>query len=224
MIKVIAYDLDDTLLDTTGLLAPRYARSTFELMIKKGLKLSLDECERQRLHLVRSVSHRDTFEKLAHDFGTSETVACLPEIIEHFYNPEIPETLPLMPGARENIDYLKNKYVLYLVTAGSLQSQLAKAKALNVVKDFKDVIVVDSIQKKKKKDAFEAILRAESIQPENMLCIGNSLSSEIKDALELGNIACHFEHGEARGTVENLVRPPHFRIKTHSEFIPTCQL
>ena len=111
MIKAIAFDLDDTLLDTSGLLAPQFALATFEFMIKKGLKMSVEECEILRKEMVKSVSHREVFETLARNFGTDETRAALPEIIKHFYDPTLPDHLPLMPGARENIDYLKQKYV-----------------------------------------------------------------------------------------------------------------
>ena len=34
MIKVIAFDLDDTLLDTSGLLAPKATRDAFDILIK----------------------------------------------------------------------------------------------------------------------------------------------------------------------------------------------
>lgn len=224
MIKAIAFDLDDTLLDTSGLLAPQFALATFRFMIDKGLKLTVEECEEIRKELVKTVSHREVFERLAQEYGTAETIENLPEIIDHFYNPALPQDLPLMPGARENLDYLKNKYALYLVTAGARTSQLAKAFALGIVKDFKKVIVVNSLIKHRKYDTFLQILNEEQIQPHELLCIGNSLVSEIADALEIGAIACHFEHGESRGLVENLKRAPHFNIKTHAELIETCKL
>ena len=224
MIKVIAFDLDDTLLDTSGLLAPRFALATFHFMIKKGLKINVKECEEIRKKLVTKVSHREVFEKLAYEYGTQETVDNLPEIIDHFYNPILPDQLPLMPGARENIEYLKNKYTLYLVTAGAQTSQLSKAFAMGIVKDFKKVIVVNSLIRHRKADAFLKIINEEQIQASELLCIGNSLVSEIADAIEIGAIACHFDHGESRGSVENLSRKPHFYLKTHAELIKACGL
>ncbi|MGZ3692198.1 MAG: HAD family hydrolase [Pseudobdellovibrio sp.] len=224
MIKAIALDLDDTLLDTTGLLAPQYALETFQFMISKGLKLSLVECEFRRRELIKKMSHREVFEGFANEFGTDETRAALERTIEMFYNPALPEKLPLMEGARENIDYLKTKYSLYLVTAGAEKSQLAKAEAMGVMKDFKKVIVVNSLLKHRKKDAFQNIVSEEKIESENLLCVGNSITSEIKDALAIGAITCHFEHGEARGEISDLIRPPHFHIKHHSELIQACRL
>jgi FMN phosphatase YigB (HAD superfamily) len=193
-------------------------------MITKGLKLSVEECEEIRKELVKSVSHREVFERLAHEHGTPETIENLPEIIDHFYNPVLPQELPLMLGARENLDYLKDKYALYLVTSGARTSQLSKAFAMGIVRDFKKVIIVNSLIRHRKYDTFLEIIKDEQIKPDELLVIGNSLLSEIADALEVGAITCHFDHGESRGSVENLSRSPHFTVKNHAELIKTCQL
>ena len=70
MIKAIAIDLDDTLLDTSGILAPQATRDAFSCLIENGLKLSLAECEAMRIELIKSISHRDVFEKLASEYAT----------------------------------------------------------------------------------------------------------------------------------------------------------
>jgi putative hydrolase of the HAD superfamily len=224
MIKAIAFDLDDTLLDTSGLLTPKASRDTFSLMIEKGLKLSLSECESFRTNLIRTYSHREVFEKLANTYGTPETIEHLPQIYDSFYFAKLPDTLPLIKDARQNLDYLKTKYTLYLVTAGIESSQLGKVQALGIKKDFKDVFVVNSLLKHKKKDAFQKIIEIEKIKPNELLCVGNSLLSEIQDALSLGAKACYFEHGEERGKLSDLPRLPDYHVKNHSELIKACQL
>ena len=224
MIKAIAFDLDDTLLDTSGLLTPSASRETFNLMIKKGLKLTPAECESFRTGLIRQHSHREVFEKLATEYGTPETIEHLPQIYDSFYFAKLPHNLPLIEGARQNLDYLKPKYALYLVTAGIESSQLGKVAALDIEKDFRKVFVVNSILKHKKKDAFNEIIKMENIKPDELLCVGNSLLSEIQDALQIGAKACYFEHGEERGKLSDLPRHPDFHVKNHSELIKTCQL
>ena len=224
MIKAIAFDLDDTLLDTSGLLTPQASRDTFSLMIQKGLKLSLGECESFRTNLIRSFSHREVFEKLANSYGTAETIEHLPQIYDSFYFAKLPDHLPLIKDAQQNLNYLKTKYSLYLVTAGIETSQLAKVEALGIKKDFKDVFVVNSLLKHKKKDAFQKILDLENIKPEQLLCVGNSLLSEIQDALVMNAKACYFEHGEERGKLSDLPRLPDFHVKNHAELIKACQL
>lgn len=224
MIKAIAFDLDDTLLDTSGILAPRATRDAFDHLLRHGLKLSLDECEKLRLQMILTHSHRDVFEKLARDHGTEDTLAALADTICLFYEPAIPAHLPLMEGARQNLDELKRRYPLFLVTAGNEKAQRQKAAALGITSDFQKIFIVDSIAKKRKKDAFLEIIRQQNIQPAELLCIGNSISSEITDALNIGATACYFEFGENRGHISDLPRTPHYHVRHHSELIATCRL
>ena len=74
-IRAIAFDLDDTLMDTTGILVPNAAKNAFQILIAAGLTLTLDECEEKRTQLVKSISHKEAFAKLAAQFGTAETIA-----------------------------------------------------------------------------------------------------------------------------------------------------
>lgn len=224
MIKAIAIDLDDTLLDTSGLLAPRATQDAFVYLINNGLRLSLEECEAQRIELIKTISHRDAFEKMAAEFGDEKTKKVVPETIRLFYEPLIPPQLPLLEGARENLDYLKTRYSLFMVTAGTENAQLNKIKALGIEQDFRKIYVVNSLLKHRKKAAFTDIVGSLNIRAEELLCIGNSISSEIKDAIEINAQACYFEYGENRGEISGLPRRPNFHIKHHRELISTCHL
>lgn len=224
MIKAIAIDLDDTLVNTTGLLAPQAAYEAFSYLIENGLQLNLQQCESERIELIKNLSHRDVFELLAQKYGSEQTQFAVSKAIDLFYDPNLPSRLPLMEGAEKNLQYLQPKYALYLVTAGSAKAQLKKVEALGIAGYFRRVMVVDSLTKKKKKDSFEEILREQSLKASELLCIGNSLLSEIADALAIGAWACHFEFGEERGHISQLPRKPHFHVQHHAELIATCQL
>lgn len=224
MIKAIAIDLDDTLLDTSGLLAPKATVEAFNHLITNGLKLTIEDCETKRIQLIKSISHRDVFEKLALEYGSAQTQKVVPETIRLFYDPAIPQTLPLMDGARQNLDYLKKKYHLFLVTAGAEKSQMSKAEALGIKQDFEKIFIIDSLSKKRKKEAFLNVVDSLKIKSTQLLCIGNSISSEIADALSIDAMACYFEFGENRGEISQLPRKPHYHIKHHSELITTCRL
>lgn len=224
-IHSIAFDLDDTLLDTTGLLVPQASQDAFQILIDAGLRLDLKACEQQRLALIRSISHKDVFKKLAHEHGTSATQAAVELANKAFYHPRLPEKLDLLPGALDNLNILREKYNLYLVTAGFQDAQAAKVKSLGISHYFKKIFVVNSLIAEKKFTAFKMILTDENIKPNELLCIGNSLSSEIKDARQIGAWACYFEFGEDRGSVPTEPEyQPHFHIKSHQELIAACQL
>lgn len=223
-IKAIALDLDDTLIDTSGLLAPKACLEAFSHLIANGLGLDLSKCEQLRLELIKRLSHRDVFEKLAQQYGSEKTLAAVPEAISLFYEPHLPTQLPLLEGAAANLEYLKNKYPLYLVTAGAEKAQMGKVRALGIESDFRQIFVVDNLTKKRKKDVFLQIISEGNFAPENLLCIGNSVASEIKDALSINALACYFEFGEDRGSLSSLPRPPHFHIRHHAELVGTCHL
>ena len=59
--KAIAFDLDDTLIDTSNLLAPEAAKQAFNLLIQDGLEISLEECEIQRAKYIKKMSHKEFF-------------------------------------------------------------------------------------------------------------------------------------------------------------------
>ncbi len=224
-IHSIAFDLDDTLLDTTRLLSPMASQAAFCILQDHGLKLGLDECEKLRQEWVKTISHKDFFKKLAIEYGTDKTLKSLDLANKAFYHPVIPSELPLLPEALNNLEILKSKYDLFLVTAGIEDAQMAKIKSLNISHFFKKIFIVDSFNQKRKFDAFSAILAENNIQPENLLCIGNSLSSEIKDARLIGAWACYFAFGEDRGSYPtDPLLQPHFTVSNHSELIKTCQI
>ncbi len=224
-IRAIAFDLDDTLMDTTGILVPDAAKNAFQILIDAGLRLTLDECEKKRTQLIKSISHKDVFSKLAHEHGMQKTVAVLNLANKAFYEPELPPFLPLLDGALENIQILKKKYSLYIVTAGYQSAQNSKVKALGVFEHFKKIFVVNSLEKERKITSFQTILELEDLKPEELLCIGNSLSSEIRDAKKLGALACYFEFGEDRGAVSTDPKEkPDFHVQHHKALISTCNL
>ena len=226
MIRAIAFDLDDTLLDTSGLLVPAATQHSFKILIQHGLKLSLAECEKQRLEMIRTVSHKDVFLNLALLYGSAATQAVVPQAIAAFYEPPLPANLPLLPGARQNIDYLKkNNYLLYVVTAGADATQRGKVKALGIQDDFLKVYVIDSLHQQRKKAAFLDIIKLNAISNKELLCIGNSLTSEIYDAINIGAKSCYFEFGDERGKMSSVKsEQPDYHIYNHKDLISTCHL
>ena len=225
MIRAIAFDLDDTLIDTSGILAPKATLDAFKILLDSGLSLTIEDCERIRLELIKSVSHKDVFEHLAKTHGTQQTESALQQAVDAFYSPVLPEKLPLLPGALDNLKYLKPKYPMYVVTAGFEVAQNDKIKTLGIKNFFKQIFVINSLAKQRKKDSFLKILELEKIKPEELLCIGNSLSSEIKDALSIGAKTCYFQFGEDRGEVDQeFYKKINYRVTNHFDLIETCEL
>ena len=224
--QTLVFDLDDTLLDTSALLVPLAARQACEAMIEKGLQCSLDICLTFRAQLAAQNSHTDIFAYLANRFATAENrEPALQQALAKFYNPPVPPYLPLMQGAEKNLDYLKLNYNLYLVTMGTEEAQTQKIRALQIEGYFKEIHILNTLRRERKEIAFQKILARENHAPDQLLSIGNRLSSEIRDAKKLGSQTCYFAHGEHLGEKPEVPEDhPDFTISHHRELIERCEL
>ncbi|MFS4459412.1 HAD hydrolase-like protein [Bdellovibrio sp. HCB2-146] len=223
--RTLAFDLDDTLLDTSSLLVPLAARRSCEAMLAAGLRCSLEECMKMREELAPSFSHTEIFTKIVDRYGTNTKGRAIHDALDRFYNPEVPPTLPLLEGALENLETLSKMYTMYLVTAGSQEAQVKKVQALGIQKYFKGVYILNGFIGEKKETAFREILKIENHNPEALLSIGNRLSSEIRDGKRCGARTCYFAFGEHVGEKEEYPEDhPDFTITQHKDLIAACGL
>ncbi len=223
--KSIAFDLDDTLLDTSGLLVPLASRRACEAMIAAGLQCSLEECMQMRQKLAADFSHTDIFTRIADHYGTNQHGKAVHDALEEFYNPQIPSTLPLLPHSLENIERLKEDYDLFLVTMGSYECQAKKIQALNIAHHFKKIYILNGFIGEKKDSAFREIVKMQGHAPQELLSVGNRLSSEIRDGKRMGADTCYFAYGEHVGEKPQYPEDhPDYTITHHKELIPTCGL
>jgi putative hydrolase of the HAD superfamily len=225
MIKAIAFDLDDTLIDTSGILVPLASKFAYEAMRSRGLQANFEIFEEERRFGALFMSHQLIFQKIAEKYAEHSILEIAAAGVQAFYNPIIPEKLPLLPGALENLDSLQAKYPLFLVTSGSVPTQNRKVRSANVNHYFKKIYTLDGFKKERKQSAFTDILSSLNLQPEELLSIGNRLSQEIHDAKELGCKTCYFRYGEHVGeAARNQFEIPDFSVENHQELISTCQL
>ncbi len=223
--KSIVFDLDDTLLDTSGLLVPMASMKACKAMIDVGLNCTFEDCMKMRHQLAADQSHTEIFTKIVDHFGCPLPGKAIHDALEVFYNPAIPENLPLMPGAIENLIHLGKNYSIFLVTMGSESAQRNKIRALKIEKFFKKIYILNGFIGEKKQIAFSDILNIQKHSPLQLLSIGNRLSSEIRDAKRIGSETCYFAHGEHVG--EMALYPedhPDFTIFHHKDLIRTCGL
>lgn len=223
--KSIAFDLDDTLLDTTGLLVPEAARRACEAMLAAGVRCELSDCLKMRHEMAAHYSHTEIFTQIAHRFGTHQNGKAVHDALEVFYNPIIPTTLPLLPGALENIEKLKTSYQLYLVTMGSREAQLKKIQALNIQHHFQKIYILNGFIGEKKELAFLDIIHRQGHDSRQLLSIGNRLSSEIRDGKRVGCDTCYFAYGEHLGEQPQYPEDhPDYTVSHHKDLISTCGL
>lgn len=225
MMKAIAFDLDDTLIDTSHLLVPLASNSAFQAMTQFGLQANFEEFEQERKLGALSMSHQKIFKVIAEKFCKSPSEKLIDAGIQAFYNPPIPNEIPLLDGARQNLFVLEKKYSLFLVTSGSIPTQKKKIKSTGIGNLFQKIYTLDGFKKERKRLAFQDILKNLSLKPTELLSIGNRLSQEIHDAKELNCQTCYFKYGEHVGeTARNSFEIPDYTVEYHKELIATCRL
>lgn len=223
--KCIAFDLDDTLLDTSQLLVPLAARQACEAMIQQGVQSDIDTCLAWRASRTAEISHERIFQGFIEKYGSRTPEKALQFAMKAFYNPDVPPRLPLIEGAEESLKHLAGKYELFLVTSGEPQAQQKKIQALQIENYFRKVYLIDHFKSETKMAAFVDILEGENILPEQLLSVGNRLSQEIRCAKMCGAKTCYFCHGEHVGEKpEQREDYPDFTIYKHTELIKTCGL
>lgn len=224
-IKCIAFDLDDTLLDTTRLLVPAASTQAYEAMRSLGLDCRFEDYEQMRVQMAPAFSHKEIFKKVAEKFAPHRHDEITEAGIHHFYNPKIPAQLPLIEGANEVLETLKSKYTFFLVTSGAIETQRKKVEATGQAHYFKKLFFVDGFRNQRKQDAFAEIIQIEKIHAQQLLSVGNRLHQEIRQAKMCGAQTCYFEYGEHVGEKPECKEDhPDFVVHQMKDLIKICNL
>lgn len=120
------------------------------------------------------------------------------------YLDRLPSKKHLFPEATEVLFYLKQKYVLHLITNGFEKVQYAKLNGSGLTHFFTEVIVSDSTGfKKPDLEIFQYALSKASATANESLMIGDDLDADIKGAINAGLDTVFFnERGQTH--IENV--------------------
>jgi 2-haloacid dehalogenase/putative hydrolase of the HAD superfamily len=123
-------------------------------------------------------------------------------ILEEMFENGVAQGAYAVTGAYDLLDYLKDKYEMYIVSNGFRYVQESRLKIGDFNKYFNNIFVSEDIGiPKPAKEFFDycfAVLKKndDSILPENVLMIGDSLSSDMKGAVDFGFKTCFFDKKE----------------------------
>jgi putative hydrolase of the HAD superfamily len=172
--KAIILDLDNTIYPVSSI-GEKLFRGLFEVIQNSG-EYSGD------FESIKTEIMRTPFQKVAKAFAFSNKLyeACMQLLSNLTYD----ETMSPFP------DYSELQFVKlpkFLVTVGFLNMQQSKVRQLGIEKDFEAIFIIDpEVSVLTKKDIFREIMKLESLNPEDLLIVGDDPESEIKAALELG--------------------------------------
>lgn len=96
----------------------------------------------------------------------------------------------LMDGVEDVLHHLKGRYRLVMATKGDLLDQERKLKKSGLENYFHHI----EIMSEKKEDDFKKLIKHLDVQPEQFAMIGNSLKSDIIPVLNLGGYGFHIPY------------------------------
>jgi putative hydrolase of the HAD superfamily len=215
MIKVIAFDADDTLWHNETFF--RNAEDKFCMLLENYLpqhtvRRELLTTEIQNIALYGygikafMLSMIETAIRITDKSINSEAIE---KIIQHgqeiLNNP-----VELIDGVEEVLNQLKGKYRLVMATKGDLLDQERKLKKSGLENYFHHI----EIMTEKKEPDFEKLIRHLDIPSNEFAMVGNSLKSDILPVLNLGGHAFHIPYHVtwAHERVESDIEHENFKV------------
>ena len=218
-----AFDLDDTLLDTTGALIPAAARRSVQAMLTAVKSPeSVDAWLARRIEILRQNPRADVWLQLAKgddeiaDIGR-RSFFTLP------FDSLPPDAVRPTPGAFEILKWCAERATLHLVTSGDPQTQKKKIELLGVVPFFKTIHYVDPKHAygRTKNQAFREIQSLyPTLNPIEFVSIGNRVDMDLGEAKVLGWKTAWVHYGEhARLTPQKPEEIPDFEVASLADLL-----
>lgn len=201
---LIIFDLDDTLIDTSGFVTPFQFKECLRVLQIKDPQKAYQELW-----------------KIDQKLGSSKRA------ITQFFGPDIAEkalslmhaplpphfAVPTTPYAKKILTFLSKSHTLAIVTVGLAAFQLEKLEKAGIDRSIfsKISVLKDPI----KKPFYEELIEEFSQSPENVLVCGDRPETDLLPALELGAKTVHMRWG--RGKSQPLRDWVHYTISSLNE-------
>lgn len=140
-----------------------------------------------------------------------------PEECERLYRQHVDSLIILIDGAKELCHYLAGKYLLYAATNGYSKSQRERLRQAELYDYFQDIFVSqDTGSQKPQKEFFDYCFARMpgDISREEMIMIGDGLTSDIEGGIRAGIHTCWFNQS---GKKNETGIQPDFEVKTLEE-------
>lgn len=194
---LIIFDLDDTIIDTSGFVLPFKLRECLKRLIEDGLPVKDVEQAYADLCALDSCSPRskDSILQFVQQSGKDAAFAskALFELTTPLPKDFIVQTTPM---AKEILSFLHKKHTLALVTGGSppFQREKMEKASLDTRLFSRIAIPEDSV----KKPFYEDLAKNFSNSPEQVWVCGDRVAIDLVPAKELGFRTIHMRWGRGK--------------------------
>lgn len=195
------FDLDDTLLDTSGELIPQASQRVCQFLVDQKIFVNQEDALAAWSAKKEILAGKALIQSLIVERAPSSSNCekWIQEAYHIFRTPQLPPHLSLLPGGEELLRVAQEQMMLFLVTQGDIPTQIKKVELLKIANFFRQIYYVDPFRGENKTQAFQAILKQFQFEPQRVLSIGNRLDNEIESSKRLGMKTCYYPYGEHQG-------------------------
>lgn len=191
---LIIFDLDDTLIDTSGCVTPFKMKECVKKFTALGLKLpDFPYAYEELIHLNAAASKsRDAVSLFAHRYGATQSQ--LEQVLMELTSPLPDDFMVLMtPDAKEILEYYRKSHTIALVTGGHPPFQREKLKKAGVDSSIFSMISIP--ENSVKKPSYEILREKFSLSSQEIWVCGDRIEMDLKPAFELGFHTVHMRWG-----------------------------
>ena len=196
MLEFLLIDLDDTILDfhkAEALALERTLRSLglepTDTVLTRYSQINREHWERlERKEITREQVLLGRFQQLMAEFGMDIAAERCARAYEH--NLSIGHYF--LPGAREAVEALSQKYKLYLASNGTSKVQAGRLESANISQFFQEIFISQDIGVNKPDPEYfrRCFARIPGFDPKKAMIVGDSLTSDILGGIQAGIATC----------------------------------
>lgn len=191
MIKAILLDIDDTILDwdLCSHEAIKKAKEELNYTIPDSIYEAYDRLNPilWHMHEKKEITMDELFQmrfnKIFNEIGVSYDGV----LFEKAFRKYILDSHIFIPNAKETLEYLYSKYDVYAASNSTLYQQLRRLSKANIIDFFTDIFVSEELgSSKPSKEFYDACLKRMHHKKDEIIVIGDSLTSDIFGAYTYG--------------------------------------
>jgi putative hydrolase of the HAD superfamily len=219
MIKVVFFDLDDTIVDTTKL-AEMARRNAIENMVRHGLPVDFDTAYQELLELINEYGSNFSrhFDYLLRRLDVPYDPKLVAAGVIAYHNTKF-AYLKTVRGVRRVLLQLQREgYRLGIITDGDPIKQWEKILRLELDPHFEEVFISDYLGvKKPHPKIFRKALKKMGVEPGEAMMVGDRLYSDIYGAKNVGMKTVWFKYGKYANRELDYLEYADFTIRSLEE-------
>lgn len=197
---LIIFDLDDTLVDTSGCITPHKLESALKLMVRAGLVIPnfADALQLLKRLDLAAESAKGALAEFLEILGADSSLFSI-AVKEVYENQSLDFSIDPLEGAHEVLQELSGSHRLAIVTIGRELQQLEKLKKAGIDSGIFSKIIVSEVNNKKVH--YQVLADELGYTPEEILVCGDKIPVDLAPARELGFRTVHMRRGRGLNSI-----------------------